>query len=385
MDSRGHTDERHQVPPADLAGPQIVRPSIEGQSVRRPNTPPRSGGTGASPFLPRPTAGTKDRSQVPLTGSAAATPQPARPGAGRESSSLRAKDQQPAGSTDNPKPSCSPSKHRETRLQPPPLGSAGPQTIPQGKGKESSTLKGNMQQPENIRTVPLSPLGLVPVSPFAAGSSRLPTVQTATPGGESSTARTETRDKKESPSRMQTQPARERKQGRLLGSATRDSTTSKETTHSIGARSTQIRPLSERGQEQASGASQGQALGTGQEQHSGTSQLRWAPVTPNLPPGLETSTAGPSASPPGSVIRTIKVGIETEFYLAANNPEYFQETMPNFSVMLAEIYNEKVPRQHPRMRPNMRPYEFHGDYNRWCLVNDETVSTQRSPCKPIRC
>lgn len=81
--------------------------------------------------------------------------------------------------------------------------------------------------------------------------------------------------------------------------------------------------------------------------------------------------------------RIIKLGIETEFFLAAKKLEDFDISIGGFAKKLAANHNQAVRRPHPQMRPTMRPSYEQGDYARWCLATDGTVSfdTRRSPCK----
>ena len=140
----------------------------------------------------------------------------------------------------------------------------------------------------------------------------------------------------------------------------------------------------ERTDRELSGSSQGHSSGTGQTQRK--------PAAPSVPPALTPSTSSAGAayltrSPAGSSRsdnRTINLGIETEFYLAARGVDY-EDNMYNFARGLAESYNANVPAQHPRMRPNIRPFDYKGGYDTWCLVCDLSMATPRPPCKPVLC
>ncbi len=91
--------------------------------------------------------------------------------------------------------------------------------------------------------------------------------------------------------------------------------------------------------------------------------------------------AGPSTSQSGSGIRTINLGIETEFYLGSRDIKSLEDDLADFVAFLTRSYNAKVPQQHPRMRLDLRPYGLKGDYDRWCIVRDGTMSTPHSPCE----
>ncbi|KAF7508083.1 hypothetical protein GJ744_009665 [Endocarpon pusillum] len=79
--------------------------------------------------------------------------------------------------------------------------------------------------------------------------------------------------------------------------------------------------------------------------------------------------------------RIIKLGIETEFFLAAKKLEDFDISVEGFAETLAANHNQAVRPPHPQMRPTMRPPYEQGDYARWCLATDSTVSfhSSRSP------
>ena len=88
-----------------------------------------------------------------------------------------------------------------------------------------------------------------------------------------------------------------------------------------------------------------------------------------------------SISPHCSGLRTIKIGIEAEFYLVALNKERNHTTLEGFAAILARYYNQEVPLQHPRMQDFIRNYEYNGPYTKWCLVKEDSLLSFGVPCK----
>ncbi len=88
-----------------------------------------------------------------------------------------------------------------------------------------------------------------------------------------------------------------------------------------------------------------------------------------------------STSPPESGVRTIKIGIESEFYLEARGVANTGDTLEEFIDILAANHNRELP-AHPQMRRTLRPYEYDGNYyGKWCLVKESTIGTVHEPCK----
>ena len=88
-----------------------------------------------------------------------------------------------------------------------------------------------------------------------------------------------------------------------------------------------------------------------------------------------------SSTIPG--FRWIKIGIETEFYLAEMEGEPNEDSFINFAMTFAEKYNQKVSLQYPRMRETIRPESYTGPYNEWCLVPESSLGSNCSPCKSM--
>jgi hypothetical protein len=90
-----------------------------------------------------------------------------------------------------------------------------------------------------------------------------------------------------------------------------------------------------------------------------------------------------SVNPYEAKFRLIKVGIETEFFLAAPNPGLNHTTLEGFVAKLTQRHNEQVPRPHPRMLETLRPYNYTGPYTKWSLLQDSSLGSTSVPCKII--
>ena len=104
---------------------------------------------------------------------------------------------------------------------------------------------------------------------------------------------------------------------------------------------------------------------------------RLAPLSAVRNPGLFES----STSPYSSGLRSIKVGIETEFYLAGLQKWRNHTSLDGFTAILTRQHNQQVPVQHSRMQEYLRPYNYQGPYTQWCLVKDESLMSFGIPCK----
>ena len=107
-----------------------------------------------------------------------------------------------------------------------------------------------------------------------------------------------------------------------------------------------------------------------------------ASVEPSIQPHLPVQANGcSSTSPPESVVRPIKIGIESEFYLAARNTANSRDTLEDFIDILTAKHNRQLP-AHSQMRRTLRPYEYSGNYyGKWCFVKESTIGTVHEPCK----
>ncbi len=282
---------------------------------------------------------------------------------------------------------------------------AGLEAVPWAGSREGSNSTERAPRRKSIRAVP--------TCTFAAGS-----VASAAPGRQLPESKVEARRKKLSKDGMQTQPANRISQVRVESTTNAESTPSNVKAQSMLARSSQIFSIGGPGQRQRSATTQSppstsdrQPTSTGKEQTphqppaSGASGSQLPSTSDRRPLHIdedkgqsETSTdplrqelsgelarvslrAGPSKGHPEIGIRTINLGIETEFYLASRDTDYFGEDMTNFVAFLTHSYNLNVTQQHPRMRPGFRPYGFKGDYDKWCMVLDRTMNTPHSPCE----
>lgn len=115
-------------------------------------------------------------------------------------------------------------------------------------------------------------------------------------------------------------------------------------------------------------------------------------MPPGKPPSLRPSPGSPRAV--GATVKTltgvgkrvIQIGIETEFLLATrDHRNNWSFTLKDFVMNLAQMYNETVPKRHPRMYNVIRPYLHQGALDKWCLVEETTISggIMREPCKSL--
>lgn len=135
----------------------------------------------------------------------------------------------------------------------------------------------------------------------------------------------------------------------------------------------------------------------------GPSRLPETAVTPSSaaghlraavsPRAVGSSTAGSSrvVRPPSALgllsqpskpqFRRMRLGIETEFYLAAYNWELVADELNKFVKLLALEYNRQANLQH-RMHDNLRIPGESDDYSKWSMVREGSIAGPRSPCKP---
>lgn len=84
----------------------------------------------------------------------------------------------------------------------------------------------------------------------------------------------------------------------------------------------------------------------------------------------------------GSEKRVIKIGIETEFEVAACQNDDRRAMLTNFVKNLATNHNTFVHKRHHRMQTFVRRYNYRGVYNKWCMVEDPSISGSKcEPCK----
>ena len=273
-------------------------------------------------------------------------------------------------------PAVSIAANTEKHLRAPTGRSAGLQAVPRAGGTEGSNLTERAPQRESVRTIP--------TCTFAAGSVASPAPSRQLPKSEF-----EARRKKSSKDRAQTQLAGRIGQARAPSTANTGSTPS-----NVGSPSTNYRRPTSTSKEQqtagqppSSGASGSQTPTTSERDPLDINEDKKRLESATNPQQLESpgDLARVSTSHPGSEIRTINLGIETEFYLASRDTDYFENDVTNFVTFLTHSYNAKVPQQHPRMRLGFRPYSFDGDYHKWCIVLDATMSSFCSPCESILC
>ena len=90
-----------------------------------------------------------------------------------------------------------------------------------------------------------------------------------------------------------------------------------------------------------------------------------------------------SIGPSGSGSRMIKLGVETEFYLAARNRSNSRDHVRDFADILAINYNAQVDRRHPRMWGMRKAQKEPENYTVWSVLLDNSILATASPCKPL--
>lgn len=109
-------------------------------------------------------------------------------------------------------------------------------------------------------------------------------------------------------------------------------------------------------------------------------------VTEHLASEATAESSKPASSQQNSSTsgqRSLRLGIETEFLLAAKFTQLKSSNLPNFVKLLAERHNAYIGRGLPLMDPSLRDYYYHyaNDYSKWSMAIDESCDTLRSPCK----
>jgi hypothetical protein len=81
--------------------------------------------------------------------------------------------------------------------------------------------------------------------------------------------------------------------------------------------------------------------------------------------------------------RTVRLGIESEFYLEAKRPEAASHQIEGFVDKLAINHNREVRSEHPRMFPSLQQYRPPKgyDYTTWAMALDKSNENEKSPCK----
>ena len=236
------------------------------------------------------------------------------------------------------------------------------------------------------QSAPNRMLNRVPISPFAGPSVPQETVAQAAVRESSNSPRTQ--QKSTGSSGTQMQPKGGSSHGRGLSTASGASSAAGKTIRS--------RLTGESHAHEGTSDERNIALGAPQRTRiSGGINAR--PLTAHLtPPGFNPLPAPRRRrlkSEPGPKLRLgarprnsiVTLGIEAEFTIAAKDVEYFRETRQEFASALAEIYNAEVAPKHPRMLETLRPWQAKDDYDKWSLINDESITlSQRSPCKQIQ-
>lgn len=90
-----------------------------------------------------------------------------------------------------------------------------------------------------------------------------------------------------------------------------------------------------------------------------------------------------SSGPSQSEFRHLRLGIETEFLLAARNPHHDRPRLDHFAEVLAANHNAYVGRQYPRMNSTLLAPNDPDDNTKWSMVYESTNWRDRSPCKAL--
>ncbi len=93
-------------------------------------------------------------------------------------------------------------------------------------------------------------------------------------------------------------------------------------------------------------------------------------------------TAKSSVDPEGEY-RYMRLGIESEFFLAALASEHNAAQLGSFVNILASNHNRAVGHEHPRMHHTLTaPYAIH-DYSKWTMAEEPSLENSlKPPCKP---
>ncbi|KAF7508046.1 hypothetical protein GJ744_009628 [Endocarpon pusillum] len=91
--------------------------------------------------------------------------------------------------------------------------------------------------------------------------------------------------------------------------------------------------------------------------------------------------AGSSKRPSQSQFRHLRLGIETEFLLAARNPDHNRPRLDHFAEVLAANYNAHIDRsrRHPRMNSTLLAPNDPDDNKKWSMVYESTNWRDKSP------
>jgi hypothetical protein len=86
-----------------------------------------------------------------------------------------------------------------------------------------------------------------------------------------------------------------------------------------------------------------------------------------------------TTSSANSGFRTMKIGIETEFYLTARCGADSREKLDQFIEILTTNHNRVVPGR-PQMQLSIRTSEYDGTYEKWCFVRERTITSDVRRC-----
>lgn len=93
--------------------------------------------------------------------------------------------------------------------------------------------------------------------------------------------------------------------------------------------------------------------------------------------------AGPSSRPAQAEFRNLQLRIETEFLIAAQNPDHVRPSLELFAKFLAVKHNLQVGRARARMMNTLLGPTDWDDYRKWSMVHGSTKREDKSPCKAL--
>lgn len=99
-------------------------------------------------------------------------------------------------------------------------------------------------------------------------------------------------------------------------------------------------------------------------------------------PSQRSTSAGSSTSPED--IRSMRVGIETEFVLTARSSDHVADSREDFVAMLASNHNREVDSTNPRMHHSLVEHYLKQDYAMWNMVTEPTIEEKiEPPCEQV--
>jgi hypothetical protein len=110
----------------------------------------------------------------------------------------------------------------------------------------------------------------------------------------------------------------------------------------------------------------------------GAIQLLTGPCHP-----LQALAQPSTTSSADSGFRTMRIGIETEFYLTARDRANSRETLDQFIKTLTTNHNRVVVGR-PQMQRSIRTLEYDGTYEKWGFVRENSITSDTTRCTLLR-